>query len=190
MTHVNPLVDYFMDDDKWQAEINAVNPLGMEGEMARAFADLIRNMYVGRHSTIIPRQFKMTVGKFAPQFSGYQQQDSQELMSFLLDGLHEDLNRIRRKPYVEQKEAEGRPDAEVAKESWIQYLMRNNSVIVDLFHGLLKSTLVCPECNKISITFDPFCYLSLPLPMRKERTIKLKYVPWDVQKPIAEIRVG
>lgn len=33
------------------------------------------------------------VGKFADQFSGYQQQDAQELLVFVLDGLHEDLNR-------------------------------------------------------------------------------------------------
>ena len=40
----------------------------------------------------------------------YQQQDSQELMAFLLDGLHEDLNRIKRKPYVEMKETNDRTD--------------------------------------------------------------------------------
>jgi len=31
-------------------------------------------------------------------------------MAFLLDGLHEDLNRIHKKPYVEIKEADNRPD--------------------------------------------------------------------------------
>jgi len=31
-------------------------------------------------------------------------------MAFLLDGLHEDLNRIKKKPYVETKEANNRPD--------------------------------------------------------------------------------
>ena len=54
--------------------------------------------------------FQGAVGRFKPEFSGYQQQDSQELMAFLLDGLHEDLNRIRNKPYVEIKEADNRPD--------------------------------------------------------------------------------
>jgi len=53
---------------------------------------------------------QVAVGRFKPEFSGYQQQDSQELMAFLLDGLHEDLNRIRNKPYVEIKEADSRPD--------------------------------------------------------------------------------
>lgn len=51
------------------------------------------------------------MGRFAPQFSGYQQQDSQELLAFLLDGLHEDLNRVKKKPYLELKDANGRPDA-------------------------------------------------------------------------------
>lgn len=50
------------------------------------------------------------MGRFAPQFSGYQQQDSHELLAFLLDGLHEDLNRIRKKPYIQLKDADGRPD--------------------------------------------------------------------------------
>jgi ubiquitin carboxyl-terminal hydrolase 4/11/15 len=61
----------------------------------------------------------------------------------------------------------------VASEAWDVYKKRNDSVILDLFHGLLKSTVVCPECNKISVTFDPFCYLSLPLPVRKERQIEV-----------------
>ena len=35
----------------------------------------------------------------------------------LLDGLHEDLNEIIQKPYVEQLESKGEPDHELAKES-------------------------------------------------------------------------
>ena len=50
------------------------------------------------------------VGHFASQFLGYQQHDSQELLSFLLDGLHEDLNRVKNKEYVELRDADGRPD--------------------------------------------------------------------------------
>lgn len=57
---------------------------------------------------------------------------SQELLAFLLDGLHEDLNRVKSKPYIEAKDAEGRPDEEVADEYWANHLARNNSVIVDV----------------------------------------------------------
>lgn len=58
----------------------------------------------------------------------------------------------------------GKGDAEAAAISWEIYQKRNQSFIVDNFQGQLKSTVICPRCTKVSITFDPFMYLSLPLP--------------------------
>lgn len=46
----------------------------------------------------------------ASQFTGYAQHDAQEFMAFLLDGLHEDLNRIQNKPYTETVDSDGRLD--------------------------------------------------------------------------------
>lgn len=37
--------------------------------------------------------------------------------------------------------------------------------------GQYKSTVVCPVCNKISVTFDPFMYLSLPLQSTTTRSM-------------------
>ena len=65
--------------------------------------------------------------------------------------------------------------------------MRNDSVILDLFHGLQKSTVVCPECPKISVVFDPLCYLSLPLPVRKERVIEVFMVFMDQSRPPTQV---
>jgi heptaprenylglyceryl phosphate synthase len=39
----------------------------------------------------------------------------------------------------------------MARKSWEGYMMRNDSVIVDLFQGQYQSTLVCPECEKVSL---------------------------------------
>ncbi|XP_053213920.1 ubiquitin carboxyl-terminal hydrolase 15-like [Panonychus citri] len=171
------LTEYFIADKYWD-ELNVDNPLGMGGEIAKTFGDLIKAMWSGQHTFLSPREFKQAVGKFSPQFSGFQQQDCQELMAFLLDGLHEDLNRVKKKPYIEIKqEIDKRPDSIVAAESWSNYLKRNDSIIVDIFHGLLKSTLVCPECDLVSVTFDPYCYLSLPLPVKRERPVDVMFVP-------------
>lgn len=50
-------------------------------------------------------------------------------------------------------------------QAWDNHLLRNQSIIVDLFHGQLKSQVSCKECGAVSVRFDPFNYLSLPLPM-------------------------
>uniref|UniRef100_A0A7N9AUR0 Ubiquitin carboxyl-terminal hydrolase n=1 Tax=Mastacembelus armatus TaxID=205130 RepID=A0A7N9AUR0_9TELE len=189
LSNASPLTEYFLND-QYEAEINRENPLGMRGEIAEAYADLVKQMWQSRSSYVAPRTFKTQVGRFAPQFSGYQQQDSQELLAFLLDGLHEDLNRVKKKPYLALRDAEGRPDEViVAKEAWTNHRLRNDSIIVDIFHGLFKSTLVCPECSKVSVTFDPFCYLTLPLPMKKDRTMEVFLVRSDPHSRPTQYRV-
>ncbi|XP_069792713.1 ubiquitin carboxyl-terminal hydrolase 4 isoform X2 [Narcine bancroftii] len=188
LSNTGPLTDYFLQG-KYEEELNRENPLGMRGEIAKAYAELIKQMWSGRNVYVAPRMFKTQVGCFAPQFSGYQQQDSQELLAFLLDGLHEDLNRVKKKPYLELKDANGREDEVVAREAWENHRLRNNSIIVDIFHGLFKSTLVCPQCFKVSVTFDPFCYLTLPLPMKKDRTMEIFLVRADPMSKPTQYRV-
>lgn len=89
----------------------------------------------------------------------------QELLEWLLDGLHEDLNRVTEKPYSELKDSDGRADSVVAAEAWAQHHARNQSIVIDLFYGQLKSKVSCLGCGRDSVRFDPFSLLSLPLPV-------------------------
>jgi ubiquitin carboxyl-terminal hydrolase 8 len=164
LSNTKELTKFFLGNH-YIADINTENPLGMNGEIANQYAALVASLWAKGTGSFVPRGFKKTISKFAPQFVGMRQHDSQELLAFLLDGLHEDLNRVRVKPYVEQEENDGRPDALIAQETWNYHISRNNSIIVDLFHGLYKSRLSCADrsCNHVSVTFDPFMYLSLPL---------------------------
>lgn len=171
LAHTPKLVEFFLDN--YNREINHHNPLGMNGEIALAFGELLRKLWAPDRTPVAPRVFKGKLARFAPQFSGYNQHDSQELLAFLLDGLHEDLNRVKCKPYIEVKDACDRADEEVADEYWSNHLARNDSIIVDICQGQYRSTLVCPVCNKVSVTFDPFMYLSLPLPSSATRTMTI-----------------
>ena len=82
--------------------------------------------------------FQWTIGKYAPRFNGFQQHDSQELLAFLLDGLHEDLNRVQNKPYVELKDSDGRPDEIVAKEVHLIKYMPSGFFIYYLAHFVIS----------------------------------------------------
>ncbi|CAK84745.1 unnamed protein product (macronuclear) [Paramecium tetraurelia] len=175
LSNTYQLTQYFLSN-KYFEEINEDNPLGTKGQLVRKFGSLLKKLWCGDKNIVIPTSFKKAVGQFQPMFKGYQQHDSSELITFLLDGLHEDLNRVKKKPYVESKDHQGRPDVEVAKEGWENHLARNQSIIVDLMHGQYKSTLKCPNCQQISITFDPFLTVGLGIPNRKQKSIQIKVI--------------
>jgi len=183
LSNTVPLVQFLLSD-RFKEDINETNPLGTGGQLTEEFSKLLKDIWTGNSNMVAPREFKYKLERFAPQFQGYNQHDSQELLAFLLDGLHEDLNRIKKKPYVATIEAEGRPDTEVAEESWKGHRSRNDSFIVDWFQAQLKSTLICPieTCKKISVTFDPFMYLSLPLPIKNTRVITFTLVYLDTAR--------
>jgi ubiquitin carboxyl-terminal hydrolase 4/11/15 len=147
------LLDNARTAPAWRQEINKDNPLGMSGAVAEHFGDLIHQLWSPTSSAFAPRGFKTMIGRFRPMFIGWSQQDSQEFLSFLLDGLHEDLNRIIKKPATVKPEWEGGKEAEMwamAVKSWSLFKLRNDSVIVDLFQGMYRSTVVCPDCGKVS----------------------------------------
>jgi ubiquitin carboxyl-terminal hydrolase 8 len=87
-----------------------------------------------------------------------------------MDGLHEDLNRVKKKPYVEDLEGFGLKDEIAAIESWRKHLLRHDSIIVDHCQGMHRSHLTCPQCGRESIKFDVYSSISLPLPMEKQKT--------------------
>lgn len=189
MSNTPKFVDHFLSD-AFLSEINRDNPLGWKGRIADEFGALLKEMWSNKYKAVAPSKFKQALGEFAPRFSGFQQQDSSELLSFLLDGLHEDLNQILRKPATNAVESNGRPDAIVAKESWDTYLLRNKSVVVGTFQGQLKSRVTCPfdDCGRVSITFDPFMFLSVPLPQAADKAQPVIFVPSDPNSPIKVIR--
>lgn len=177
LLHVPEINSYFLFN-LYKEELNNDNPLGYKGAVANSFGNLLKQLFdtssSSRPLSIAPRDFKSTIGRYSSMFYGYLQQDSQEFLSWLLDALHEDLNRIHNKPYNDKPELK---DEEIndplaivrlANTCWELHKLRNDSIIVDLFTGMYKSTLVCPDCSKTSITFDPFNDLTLPLPVQKK----------------------
>ncbi|CAN0402911.1 unnamed protein product [Hapterophycus canaliculatus] len=87
----------YFRNQHWKREVNEDNPLGMGGKMAAAYARLTDDAWSGEFSVVVPNTVKKVVSQYAPMFAGYQQHDASELMSFLLDGIHEDLNRVHKK---------------------------------------------------------------------------------------------
>ncbi|KAJ1965077.1 ubiquitin-specific protease doa4, partial [Dimargaris xerosporica] len=176
-----PLARYFMDGS-YKRHLVRDNPLGTKGVLSESFAVLIRTMWSGQYSVVSPVGFREAIGRFAPQFKGDDQHDSQELLNFLLDGLHEDLNlayqqhrSLSSQPkhpldIMSDDAWEALPAAQAASLAWEKYLLRNASVIVGLFQGQLQSRLCCLRCKQTSTTYTPFMTLSVPIPVPPGQT--------------------
>ena len=172
ISHTSPLTTYFLSG-RYKEEINKDNVLGFKGKIAEQWGDILGQLWHGSSTSINPLKFKRWTAKLAQgRFSGFAQQDSQEFLTFLLDGIHEDLNRIQKKPYVEQEEHDGtKSDRKVADRAWEGYLKRNASIMADNVMGQEKSTLTCPHCNRVSVTFNPFRNVTLPINPVDSRSI-------------------
>ncbi|KAI0773259.1 cysteine proteinase [Trametes elegans] len=162
----------FFTDGRWKSAVNMVNPMGTKGNLANAFANILRDMWQAENGTLSPVTFRRSICGHAPQFSGSEQHDSQEFLSFLLDGLHEDLNRILKKPQIvstpeREAELERLPTQIASEQEWQIYRMRDDSLVVDFFQGQYRNRMECLTCHRTSTTYNTFMYLTLPIPANR-----------------------
>jgi len=176
VTHCEPLVEYVLSG-AYEADINRKNPLGKGGQLAEAFADLVRTMHGNTVSETAPVELRQVLGSVNSIFSGYAQQDSSEALLFLSDGLHEDLNRVKERPATTFQDANGRPDAVVARETWDTFQKRDDSKVIDLMRGLMRSHLTCPTCALDAVKFDPYGIVQVPVPTNVLLTVHVLFVP-------------
>lgn len=99
-----PLLTSFFLSKSFLGDLNTTNVMGHQGRLAHAYAQLIGSLWQphSKAASHNPVAFKKAVARLNEQFAGHDQHDAQELLSWLLSGLSEDLNRIAHKPYIEQ----------------------------------------------------------------------------------------
>jgi ubiquitin C-terminal hydrolase len=89
MVFVNHFVLYIVEG-YYIADVNHCNPLGFKGELVKQFASIVRRLWRDDLRVINPWKLLRTFRSRLEHFKdAAQQQDAQEFMSFLLDGLHE-----------------------------------------------------------------------------------------------------
>ncbi|CAI9771169.1 unnamed protein product [Fraxinus pennsylvanica] len=116
----------------------------------------------GTSNVINPRSLFGSVCSKAPQFRGYQQQDSHELLRCLLDGLCTD--ELSAKKHINSSQDDGKSTD-------------TDPTFVDaIFGGKLSSTVSCLECGHSSTVYEQFLDLSLPVPTKKPPSKRVQAV--------------
>ena len=154
---------------------NTSNKNGLNGKLAQEWYSLLKDYWKSNKTHGNPKNIKNLVAKKDKKFEDYEQQDANEFIIIFLEILSEDLNTVKKQKYsqIEEQQKE-ETDIQCAKRFWEFHYSRNNSIIMDLFYGLNKSTITCPVCYYKSITYIPFSSLSLLIP-NKQKLRKIRY---------------
>ena len=143
--------------------------------LIKEFINLLIEKWVQEKKAIAPTKFKEVCGEYNETFKGFDQQDAHDFYTFLVDSLHEDTNIKTSYIKVEENENinENLTENELANEYWANTVRNNASYFYGLFMGQLKSTLICSECKKMKIKYEPFSSLELPIPEAKRIILEI-----------------
>ncbi|KAF9127776.1 Ubiquitin carboxyl-terminal hydrolase 16 [Mortierella sp. 14UC] len=137
------------------------------GPLTTTFKDFLFNMWKQQGGTIAPRDLFTQIAKKWKVFRGFRQQDSQELMRYLFDGIkREELDMIKRHLSEEGgSQDEKTEEAKDEKSTGSEERKEPKFVpfIDSCFSGKLVSVIVCDACKKCSYAPEDFYDLSLPI---------------------------
>ena len=85
------MTEYFLSEQHIK-ELNPKNRDGLGGKLAEAYGELMKEMWRSSVTSTSPSDLKYVLGSSVERFSGYGQQDSSELLNYLIDYLHQDVN--------------------------------------------------------------------------------------------------
>ncbi|CAJ0582958.1 unnamed protein product, partial [Mesorhabditis spiculigera] len=161
-----------LQDRTRQQEINS-QVHGSNGAVTKAFGTLLQKMYGNRCTEQDVRDFRAVVGEYSPDYRTYNQQDAQEFLSWLLDKIHEDLNLAKRDNNCNYGSRNGNhsPDEALAERRTAHF-----SVITNLFEGQFGSSITCNSCFFQKSIFEPYMYVSLPIPHDQKRPLYVTVV--------------
>jgi hypothetical protein len=184
LSNTPELVNYFCKLMLFKEDLNKQNPLASSNnEIAILFARFLDRMWNHPKGGVFnPMILKRAIGMKNSLFKGNSQHDSNELIQFLLDQLHEDLNRVKIKPYIEmpsddQIQKQHMTDEQLAVFFNEVHLKRNESIIQDMIFGQFKSIVICDNCKTESKKIEQFLTVPVNIP-QQNFDLKFFFVPF------------
>ena len=134
----------------------------MSNEMCKVLSNLwSENKKKGDYA---PNDFKNTLSEQNPLFAGIQANDSKDLINFLLERFHQEMNCHSQNNNQNNIDDINQFDERQALNSFVkEYFGANKSIITDCFYGIMETKSKCCGCNYIKYNFQIFSFLEFPL---------------------------
>ncbi|XP_067848850.1 ubiquitin carboxyl-terminal hydrolase 16 isoform X2 [Heptranchias perlo] len=136
------------------------------GPLSSAMCQFLLDIQDTKKNVVTPKELFTQVCKKAIRFKGFQQQDSQELLRYLLDGMRsEEIKRVGAGILKALNYSSETMENEESRKTMKVYEKEGSMLnFVDrVFGGILTSTIMCEECKMVTLVKESFLDLSLPV---------------------------
>ena len=158
LSHTLPLREFYVSDEYKQF-------LNKRGDLSSAFKRVMLELWDSTSQLPVdPYDLRREVKARTDRFPDNTQHDAHEFMGFLLNELHEEINRAS----VEGRKSPA--DNETLREACARHLTWEDSRISELFGGMLRSEVCCSVCSDKSIVCIPFLDIALPIQKKTDES--------------------
>ena len=160
LSNTEDLTYYFLNKFKYDQNNN--NKI-----MSNAYYYLIVNLWnkENNNKSFSPDDFKEKLSQENPLFKGIAANDSKDLIQFLIERFHKELNIINNdnnfnNDYTQNDQL----NEQKMKELFMnEFAINYNSIISDLFYGILEIKSQCQGCKYIKYNFQVYSFIEFPL---------------------------
>eukprot|EP00792_Barthelona_sp_PAP020_P000952 TRINITY_DN11597_c0_g1_i1.p1 TRINITY_DN11597_c0_g1~~TRINITY_DN11597_c0_g1_i1.p1 ORF type:complete len:790 (+),score=182.05 TRINITY_DN11597_c0_g1_i1:38-2407(+) len=162
------LRNYFLGA-QYQQDLTPQNTLASKDCcIAKAMAKFYDEIWIKGKAVVVPKYLKDALAN-GEHFVGNRQEDSHELLAYILDKLNEDLTRIYPKPSLNQINENILDDLERSTFEFEKSRQRENSIVQDVFEFQQQQKFECPKCGYISKMYSMLRFLTIPIPPKSTR---------------------
>jgi len=139
--------------------------------MANEYYKLLKNLWnkENNNKPIKPTSFKEILSKENSLFAGVAANDSKDFINFLIEKLHEELNEPKLnkdnniKNEININNLNQGNEMEMLKLFFSDFQNKFNSIISNLFYGILETKYHCNVCQDIKFNFQIFSFIEFHL---------------------------
>ena len=168
LAHIEKFTKYLLENKTNIQNNRYINSL------SNAFTEVLENIWQKENITYYaPNNFKDLISKMNTLFAGVQANDSKDLVLFILETMHNELNHAKKRN-ENNFEVVDQYNYDKSLLSFVKYFQENfRSIISDIFYGMYNSRMQCHNCR--AITHNIQCFNILIMPLEEVRKFKNRY---------------
>ncbi len=154
-----PLLKEYVLSDKFMTELQTNKKESMLVDRLK----LLFKTYWDENCIIQPITFLKLLCMIEPRFGGFNQQDSQEVLSLIIDHMHNAVSYPVNITY--SGEPKNKTD-EIMIESiknWGRSYNKEYSTILEMMYGQYYGNITCMNCKNVSVIYEPFNMMIIPI---------------------------